>query len=169
MPEFPLSPEQQTDVEVLLPLSFTRHKRQLRALLLDEEPWFSVNDLSRLMNLPQLAERIKRNLDEDQVQRSWMRNSHGEFEEELLVSESGLYAVLIYFFHPENRGIRQWITQKVIPRLRSEGRFDESRPSRRLLHWLGRELEVLHWQGKAWMPLSDCSRLLERLPPVVGQ
>ncbi|MDA8482889.1 phage antirepressor [Pseudomonas resinovorans] len=106
MPEFPLSPEQQTDVEVLLPLSFTRHKRQLRALLLDEEPWFSVNDLSRLMNLPQLAERIQRNLDEDQVQRSWMRNSHGEFEEELLVSESGLYAVLIYFFHPENRGIR---------------------------------------------------------------
>ncbi|WP_280374793.1 hypothetical protein [Pseudomonas sp. BN515] len=43
--------------------------------------------------------------------------------------------------------------------MRSEGRFDESRPCRRLLHW----------QGKAWLPLSDCSRLLERLPPVIGQ
>ncbi|MFC4862045.1 BRO family protein [Pseudomonas sp. JS3066] len=168
MPDFPFLPAQQTDVEVLLPLSFIRHKRQLRALLLDDEPWFAVNDLARLMAHPQLAERIQRNLDEDQVQRAWMRNSHGEFQEELLVSDSGLYATLIHFYHPENRCIRQWITRQVIPRLRSEERFDGQRPCRRVLHWLGRELEVLHWQGKAWLPLNECSRLLEREPVVVG-
>ncbi len=120
------------------------------------------------MNHPQLAERIQRNLDADQVQRAWLRNGHGEFQEGLLVSESGVYAVLIHFYHPENRCIRQWITQQVIPRLRTEERFDESRPCRRVLPWLGREVEVLHWQGKAWLPLDDCSRLLERSPFMTG-
>lgn len=168
MPEFLLPSEQQTDVEVLLPLLFVRHKRQLRALLLDDEPWFAVSDLARLMHHPQLAERIQRNLDEDQVQKAWIRNSHGEYQEEWLVSDSGTYAALIHFYHPENRCIRQWITQQVIPRLRSEERFDDSRPRRRVLHRLGRDLEVLHWQGKAWLSLDDCSHVLERPLFVIG-
>ncbi|MDH4585603.1 phage antirepressor [Pseudomonas sp. BN415] len=149
-------------------LSFIRHKRQLRALLLDDEPWFAVSDLARLMNHPQLAERVHRNLDDDQLKRAWMRNGHGEFQEELLISDSGVFAVLIHFYHPENRCIRQWITQQVIPRLRSEERVDEARPCRKMQHWLGRELKVLHWQGKAWLPLNECARLLEQAPWLIG-
>lgn len=168
MPEFSLPSALSTDVEVLLPLVFVRHKRQLRALLLDEEPWFSVSDLTRLINHPQLSERIQRNLDEDQIQRAWLRNNDDGFREEWLVSESGLYATLIFFYHPENRCLRQWITQQVLPRLRAEARFDEARPHRRVLHWLGRDCEVLHWQGKVWLPLEDSAQLMGRPPVVIG-
>ena len=36
-----------------------------------------------------------------------------------MVSESGAYALLQrHFPHPENRNLRQWLTQEVIPALR---------------------------------------------------
>ncbi|WP_242443063.1 BRO family protein [Pseudomonas sp. LFM046] len=169
MPDFPqFHPAPSPDAEVLMPATFIRHKLQLRAVLLDEEPWFSSSDLARLINHPLVPERVQRNLDDDQVQRAWMRNSHGDFEQELLISESGVYAVLIFYYHPENRGLRHWINREVIPRLRQEERFDEKGPYREVIQWLDRELEVLHWQGKAWLHLGDCPNLLQRPPQVIG-
>lgn len=169
IPDFPqFHPAPPANAEVLMPARFVRPKRQLRAVLLDEEPWFSVSDLARLINHAPLNERVQRNLDEDQLQRTWMRNGHGEFEQELLVSESGVYAVLILHYHPENRCIRQWITQQVIPRLREAERFDDQGPYREVIQWQERQLEVLHWQGKAWLHLGDCPNLLQRPPQVIG-
>ncbi|MNF30944.1 hypothetical protein D3C84_116950 [compost metagenome] len=169
MPEFPqFHPVPPADAEVLMPARFVRHKRLLRAVLLDEEPWFAVSDLTRLINHPLMPERVQRNLDEDQLQRAWMRNGHGDFEQALLISESGVYAVLIHYYHPENRCIRQWITHEVIPRLREVERFDGRGPYREVIRWRERELEVLHWQGKAWLQLDDCPHLLQRPPLVIG-
>lgn len=169
MPDFPqFHPAPPQDAEVLIPARFVRHKRQLRAVLLDEEPWFVASDLSRLIHHVLLPERVQRNLDEDQVQRAWMRNGHSDFAQELLISESGVYAVLILYYHPENRCIRQWINCEVIPRLREEERFDGKGPYREIIQWLDRELEVLHWQGKTWLQLGDCPNLWQRPPQVLG-
>ncbi|MGQ7818246.1 BRO-N domain-containing protein [Metapseudomonas furukawaii] len=169
MPKSPqLNPTPPADAEVLLPSLFIRHKRQLRAVLLEAEPWFPASDLFRLIHHPLLSERVRRNLDDDQWQRAWMRNSNGEFEEEFLISESGAYAVLMFYFHPENRAIRRWITQQVIPRLRDEGRLKGQRPRRDVIPWREHELEVLHWQGRTWLDVSECHRLLQRPERVIG-
>lgn len=169
MPEYPqFHPAPPQDAEVLTPAHFIRHKRQLRAVLLDDEPWFAASDLARLIHHPQLPERVQRNLDEDQLQRAWMRNSHGDYQEEMLISESGVYAVLILYYHPENRAIREWITQQVVPRLRHEERLGTQLPSRALLQWRDRELEVLQWRGKTWLQLRDCPQLLQMPPHVIG-
>ena len=163
-------PERSTleaDIEIFRSLTFIRHKRPLRALLLDDEPWFAVSDLARLINHPNLIARVARNLDEDQLRSAWLRNGHGEFQQELLVSESGIYTLLIHYYHPENRCIRQWINHHVIPRLRTDECFDAQRPHHSRLQWLGQELDVLHWQGQAWLPLRDCPRLVQRPLPVI--
>ena len=41
-------------------------------------------------------------------------------EETLVVSESAVYALLTYHYHGENRALRRWITQEVVPCLRHE-------------------------------------------------
>ncbi|WP_425327571.1 BRO-N domain-containing protein [Pseudomonas nitroreducens] len=167
MPDLPaFEPAISADAEVLIPSLFTRHKRQLRALLLDDEPWFALGDLARLINHVLVPERVQRNLDEDPLQRVWMRNSHGGFDQEHLVSESGLYAVLIFYYHPENRSLRQWINRQVIPRLREQD--GALRPLRETLHWNERELDVLHWQGVTWLNLGDLPALAQRPPRVIG-
>ncbi len=143
----------------LSPTLFFRHKRRLRALLIEGQPWFVVHDLSKLMNAF-LEDRVGRNLDADQVCRAMVQGDHGLAEEMELISESGLYASLIYFHHPENRCIRQWITHTVVPSLRAETQAPDERPQRRLLRWERQQLSVLDWQGQVWVPLPDLSLVL---------
>jgi len=93
--------------EFLIPTEFIRHKRLLRAVLLEDQCWFCAYDLGRLIASPYLAERVERNLDADQFRRAWVRDGSGDFVDELLISESAVYAALTHFFHPENRSARQ--------------------------------------------------------------
>lgn len=143
----------------LLPTTFFRHKRRLRALLIEGQPWFVVHDLAKLMNAF-LEDRVGRNLDTDQVGRQLILNDHRLAEELELISESGLYASLIYFHHPEHRCIRQWITHSVVPSLRAEVDAVTDQPRRRLLRWERQQLSVLDWQGQVWVPLPELPQAL---------
>ncbi|QJP12120.1 phage antirepressor [Pseudomonas multiresinivorans] len=142
-----------------IPTTFYRHKRRLRALLIEGQPWFVVHDLAKLMQAF-LEERVGNNLDADQVCRRMILNDHGLAEELELISESGLYASLIYFYHPENRCIRQWITQTVVPSLRADEQTPDEQPRRRLLRWERQQLSVLDWQGQVWVPLPELPQAL---------
>ncbi|MDU4254373.1 Bro-N domain-containing protein [Pseudomonas sp.] len=141
------------DNEILIPTTFIRHRRQLRAFLLDDEPWFCVRDLGRLINRP-LDERLHNSLDSDQLQSCWVRDSCGDYEKALLVSESGAYAALIFHFHPENRSIRHWLNRQVVPALRS-AEHPALRPRERQLSWADQHLGVLEWHGRLWVPFDD--------------
>ncbi|MDF3840347.1 BRO family protein [Pseudomonas citronellolis] len=144
----------------LIPTHFYRHKRRLRALLIEGQPWFVVRDLSKLMNAF-LQDRLARNLDPDQLRRAMLRNDNGLAEEVELLSESAVYAVLIHFHHPENRGIRQWISNSVVPSLRDAAAPALGEvPQRRLLRWEQQQLSVLDWQGQVWVPLPELAQTM---------
>lgn len=38
---------------------------------------------------------------------------------------------------------------------------------RAVLHWKTAEIDTLHWQGKTWIPLSDCPQLLDSPRPLI--
>lgn len=142
----------------LIPSSFLRHRRQLRALLIEEQPWFVVHDLAKLLNRP-ITEHTVHKLDADQYRREPLAGEHGQ---ELLVSESGVYALLmIYYYHPENRGLRQWLSNEVVPVLRDERKLDLRLPRRRMEQVQGQPLSVLDWQGRLWVRWGDAVRLME--------
>ncbi|WP_374443255.1 BRO-N domain-containing protein [Pseudomonas panipatensis] len=150
-----------TSTQTLLnPTHFYRHKRRLRALLIEGQPWFVVRDLGKLMQAF-LEERLARNLDPDQLRRAVLRDDNGLAEEVELLSESGVYATLIHFHHPENRCIRQWISHSVVPSLRdASGSVSSDAPRRRLLRWEQQQLSVLDWQGQVWVPLGELPRVM---------
>jgi len=127
--------------------------------VIEGQPWFVVHDLAKLMSAA-LEERVGRNLDADQVCRLMVQGDHGLAEEMELISESGLYASLIYFHHPENRCIRQWITHTVVPSLRAEVDAVTEQPRRRLLRWERQQLSVLDWQEQVWVPLPALPQVL---------
>jgi prophage antirepressor-like protein len=137
---------------------FIRYNRQLRALLIEQQAWFVVRDLSKLVNRPVEAHLIAR-LDHDQSRRERLVGSP---EPELLVSESGLYALLlIYCHHPENRSLRQWLTNQVVPALRDASNLDARLPRRRMQLLLGEALPVMDWQGNLWVRWRDAVGMLE--------
>ncbi|KPW62097.1 Uncharacterized protein ALO82_03499 [Pseudomonas syringae pv. broussonetiae] len=143
----------------LTPTPLHRHNRQLLALLLENQPWFSARDLGRMIGWP-LNERTLRKLDADQ-HRMITLDLHGEAQSELMVSESGAYAMMVHHYHAENRGLRQWITNEVVPALR-DGQlpFDDCTPHLSMLQWPGLSVSMLHWHGEPWIRLRDMPMVL---------
>jgi len=148
------------------PTRFTRHNRFIHALILESQAWFSVTDLGRLMGRP-LDERLTRKLDSDQ-RRVLSLNYHGKIQETLMVSESGVYALMVHHHIPENQSLRQWLTHEVVPALRNtRTNIADQGPSLSSLHWAGHSVSLLHWQNEAWVKWRDMPELIhptERMP-----
>ncbi|MEQ7919325.1 Bro-N domain-containing protein [Xanthomonas sp. WHRI 1810A] len=143
----------------LQPTTFLRHNRQLRALLLESQVWFCARDVSRLIGWS-LDERTTRKLDADQ-RRVVTLTTHYGLAEALMLSESGLYTMLVHHHHAENRGLRQWVTNEVVPALRDEQLPPtHSSPCLGFLQWPGLSVSMLHWQSEPWIRLRDMPRLL---------
>ncbi|MBK5509248.1 BRO-N domain-containing protein [Pseudomonas sp. TH15] len=160
-----------SDDTYLTPHTFTRHKLHLHALLLENQPWFSARDLGRLLRL-YLDERAVRKLDPDQYQTLIML-SHGTVESTLLISESGVYALLIYHYCPEYRSLREWLTHDVVPVLRdAQQPTSTERPILSLLNWPEMSLSLLHWNNQPWIRLQDVPLMVvereEPRRPVTG-
>ncbi|TDK52462.1 BRO-N domain-containing protein [Pseudomonas moraviensis] len=138
---------------------FSRHNLSLHALLLENQPWFSARDVGRLMGF-HLNDRVVHKLDSDQ--RRVMRIEYfREPEQHLMLSESGVYALLIYHYVPGNRLLREWLTNEVVPTLRdAQDSGDSHRPMLSLLDWPEMSLSLLHWQDEGWIRLRDMPYLL---------
>lgn len=151
------------------PTVFTRHNRFLHAFMQDHEAWFCVQDLGRLMGYP-LNERLTLKLDPDQRRHVLLRRD-GEIIDCAMVSESGLFALLVHHFVPENRHLRQWLSHEVIPMLRETHSSPvENHPSLSSMHWAGVTVPLLHWQQQAWVKWRDVPELMhgQRPYPVLG-
>jgi prophage antirepressor-like protein len=143
----------------LIPRVFTRHKLSLHALLLENQPWFSARDLGRLLRLF-LDERAVRKLDPDQHQSAQIL-IHGVIEDTLLISESGVYALLVYHYCPEYRALREWLTHDVVPALRdAQQPTTNDRPILSPLNWPEMSLSLLHWNNQPWIRLQDVPHML---------
>jgi prophage antirepressor-like protein len=137
--------------------TFQRFDRPLRGLMLDRQAWFCARDLARLTNT-HFPARVPRKLDPDQYR--WERLA-GDSEDELLVSESGLYILLmVHFFHPENRNLRQWLSNDVVPALRDAQLPTGYGPRQVVREVQGFPLAVLEWQGSVWLRFGDAGRVL---------
>ena len=147
------------DENYLTPSIFTRHKLPLHALLIQNQPWFCARDLSRLLHI-YLNERILRKLDPDQHQ-THKTLIHNQIENTLLISESGIYALLVYHYCPEYRALREWLTHQVISTLRdTQHPTTSERPQLSLLNWPDMSLSVLHWNNQPWIRLQDVPNMV---------
>jgi prophage antirepressor-like protein len=141
------------------PAVFTRHNLPLHALLLENQPWFCARDIGRLMGV-HLSDRMVNKLDKDQRRVLWIEYFR-QPEKQLMLSESGVYALLVYHYVPGNRLLREWLTHQVVPTLRDAEQTENSdRPMLSLLDWPEMSLSMLHWQGEGWIRLRDMPYLL---------
>jgi prophage antirepressor-like protein len=130
---------------------FIRHRCQLRALQLDHQAWFCLQDTARLMGRT-LDERATYKLDPDQRCTAWLK-SDGKWSKQLLISESGLFAMLVHHYVPENRALRHWLTHEVLPTLRDKA--EPHAPSISSLRWGGSSVGLLEWQSDHWIRVRD--------------
>lgn len=141
------------------PTTFHRHNRPLRTLLVESQVWFCARDMGRLIGWP-LNERTTRKLDPDQRMTVSLSAPSGD-ESHLMVSESGVYTMLVHHNHAENRDLRRWITNDVVPSLRDGSVASETySPSLSFLQWPGLSVSMLYWRSEPWIRLRDMPRVL---------
>ncbi|WP_165667170.1 BRO-N domain-containing protein [Metapseudomonas otitidis] len=140
-------------------LTFLRHNRPLRALMLDNQPWFVAVDFARLLGM-QHPQTLHRRVGSDHARRVFLACSSSLEEPVDVISEAGLYKALVRFGHPENAHLERWLTREVIPTLRDAHAADGNAPRRVLLRWQGTRVVMLNWQGELWVPLEDMPSLV---------
>ncbi|MFJ4143041.1 Bro-N domain-containing protein [Pseudomonas sp. NPDC089734] len=140
------------------PTVFIRHHRMLRAVMLDAQVWFPLSDLARLMG-KQLDERATFKLDADQRRTAWLL-THGQWEKCLMISESGVFALLVHHYVPENRALRRWLAQEVLPALDARMMDAGDQPQLYQMRWQGHVLGALQWHGELWVKLRDLPELV---------
>ena len=101
--------------------AFDFNERAVRCIMKDGEPWWVAKDVCDVLGLSNPSESLKA-LDEDELTSETLR-SGGQGREMNLISESGLYTLILRSNKPEARAFRRWVTHEVLPTLRKTGHY----------------------------------------------
>jgi prophage antirepressor-like protein len=112
-------------------LSFDFNDNSIRTLLIDNEPWFVLKDLGKVLELSNhkqtlidLRKRLQKARIEDGVSRTYpIEDSLGRTQNVTIVSEVGLYEIIFVSKKEEAIKFRFWITSEVLPQIRKTGSY----------------------------------------------
>lgn len=88
----------------------------------DGEPWFIARDVCDILEIESTHFALK-GLDEDELTLVKLM-SGGQNREMKIISESGLYTLIIRSNKPKAKIFRKWVTSEVLPSIRKTGRYE---------------------------------------------
>lgn len=94
---------------------------QVRSIVKDGEPWFVAADVCRALDVGNSRQALTR-LDEDE-KGVISNDTLGGRQEMSIVSEAGLYSLVLGSRKPEAKLFKRWITHEVIPAIRKHGGY----------------------------------------------
>ena len=103
-------------------LVFSYEGNQVRTVQVDGEPWWVLRDVCQVLDLTSPA-RVAERLEEDEVSQAHLIDSIGRNQETLIVSEAGLYSVIIRSDKPDAKQFKRWVTHEVLPSIRKHGAY----------------------------------------------
>ena len=103
----------------IMTFNFSESKNEIRNLLLDNKVWFIAKDVCAALGIINNRQAI-RELDEDE-KLTYKLYTSGQNRNTSIISESGLYALILRSNKPYARTFRKWITSEVIPTILKKG------------------------------------------------
>lgn len=92
---------------------------KIRATEIDGEPWIVAKDVCDALGLD--TSHVRRGLDDDEVVS--LPNWQGKGSAPLIVSEAGLYSLVLKSRKPEAKAFKRWVTHEVLPAIRRHGAY----------------------------------------------
>lgn len=99
---------------------FNYSGRQIRIVVMNEEPWFVAKDVCEVLELDDARKAVDR-LDEDERILIPVTDSLGRTQETWAVNEAGLYSLVLGSRKPEAKQFKRWVTHEVLPDIRKHG------------------------------------------------
>lgn len=113
-------------MSAVIPFDFETNA--VRIVMIDEAPWFVAVDICRVLGHGNPTVALTR-LDDDEKQRLDPKLSLGSSvagggaQMMNVISESGLFALILTSNKPEARRFRKWVTAEVLPSIRRDGTY----------------------------------------------
>ena len=102
---------------------FAYGEQQVRTVLVDEAPWWVLADVCKALGLTN-PRAVAARLDEDEKNTVTLTDGIRGNPRVNVVSESGLYAVILRSDKPEAKAFKRWVTHDVLPSIRQTGAYD---------------------------------------------
>ena len=93
----------------------------VRSILIDSDPWFVAADVCKALELEKTNRALSR-LDDDEKGAHSVSTPGGR-QRMSIISESGLYSLILGSRKTEARAFKRWITHEVIPSIRKHGAY----------------------------------------------
>lgn len=97
--------------------------QQVRTVAIEGQPWFVAADVAALLGFTTTAGAgwYARHLAEDEVNTITLATGARGNPRKTVISESGLYALIMRSDKPEARKFQDWVTRDVLPAIRKDG------------------------------------------------
>ena len=104
---------------------FEYSNNPIRTVMRDGEPWWVLKDVCEVLGISNHKMTVQR-LDPDEVSLTDLTDSMGRQQATTIISESGLYSVILRSDKPEAKPFRRWVTHEVLPAIRKTGAYSVS-------------------------------------------
>jgi prophage antirepressor-like protein len=96
---------------------------EVRVVTINKEPWFFAKDVCDALSIA--TNHVRESLDEDEVSNLRSTEIGPEFggKAPLIVSEAGLYSLILKSRKPEAKKFKRWVTHEVLPDIRKHGMY----------------------------------------------
>jgi prophage antirepressor-like protein len=114
---------------------FNYESKEVRTVFKDGEPWWALKDVCDVLGITN-SRMVAERLDDDEKGVS-QTDTLGGTQELTIISESGLYDVIIRSDKPAAKPFRRWITREVLPSIRRTGSYVSPSSLPRRADWGG--------------------------------
>lgn len=109
--------------------NFNFNGAQVRALTIENEPWFVATDACKILGLTNTTVALQR-LDKDERSKFNL----GRQGKTNIVNEYGLYTLILASRKPEAHSFKRWVTHEVLPAIRKHGAYMTDRKAFDVVH-----------------------------------
>jgi prophage antirepressor-like protein len=102
---------------------FPETGQEIRTAMVDGTPCLVAADLCNALGL-QNARRTVERIDADEVRQAYVIDSMGRDQLAYVVTEAGMYELVLRSDKPEARRFRKWVTATVLPAIRKTGHYE---------------------------------------------
>lgn len=99
---------------------------KVRVVMRDGEPWFVAKDVCDCLGVSNSRDAVAR-LDDDE-KGVGKADTLGGYQDMMLISESGLYTLVMRSNKPDAKVFRKWVTGEVLPSIRKTGSYSVNQP-----------------------------------------
>jgi anti-repressor protein len=109
----------------IMPFQFPATGHLVRTVTIDGQPWFVAADVCATLGIGNARQAVSY-LDADEVRQIPVTTNDGSGRTlpTNVVSESGLYSLILRSRKPEAKAFKRWITHEVLPQIRQTGHYD---------------------------------------------